>query len=133
MLATTSGLPSSVKTPAVMSRACCFSPNEPDVLYSVQSGPRGKAYVTRWRYKVTRSDGQQGQPAGGQGRGQGEQGEQAGDGGVLACVAEPMKVACVSGHPVTAMSLRSDGARLAVGTVEGAVLVYRLPGFAKVG
>ncbi|CAM9531717.1 unnamed protein product [Sphacelaria rigidula] len=30
------------------------------------------------------------------------------------------------------MSVRQDGARLAVGNVEGTVLVYRLPGFAKV-
>ena len=33
---------------------------------------------------------------------------------------------------MTSLCVRSDGARLAVGNVEGSVLVYRLPGFAKV-
>lgn len=41
-------------------------------------------------------------------------------------------VKCVSPHPATTLSVREDGARLAVGNVEGTVLVYRLPGFAKV-
>lgn len=60
--------------------------------------------------------------------------EQEQQGGTpLTCVTEPVKVACVSGCPATSISIRSDGTRLAVGTVNGAVVVYRLPGFAKVG
>lgn len=115
LLATTSGLPSAVKAPAVMCRACCFAPNRPDAIFSVQSGPRGKAYVTEWRYKIVR---------------EGESGD--GAKGELSCSVEAKKVACVSGHPATTLSVRDDGSRLAVGNVEGSVLIYRLPGFAKV-
>lgn len=111
VLATTSGMPASVQATTVMSRACCFAPHRPDMLFSVQSGPRGKAYVTQWKYGI--KEGREGI-------------------GSLSCVAEPVKVACVSSNPVTSMSVRGDGTRLAVASVEGSVLVYRLPGFAKV-
>lgn len=52
-------------------------------------------------------------------------------GGVLYDV-KPVKVSLASPHPATSLSVRCDGTRLAVGNVEGTVLVYRLPGFAKV-
>lgn len=65
-------------------------------------------------------------------QGKGQEQEQEGE-TPLTCVTEPVKVACVSGCPATSISIRSDGTRLAVGTVNGAVAVYRLPGFAKVG
>ena len=45
---------------------------------------------------------------------------------------ECLRAVDVSPHPVTSVSVRSDGKRLAVGNVGGSVLVYRLPGFAKV-
>lgn len=45
---------------------------------------------------------------------------------------KPVKVSLASPHPATSLSVRGDGTRLAVGNVEGTVLVYRLPGFAKV-
>lgn len=96
-----------------MCRSCCFSPNKPDAIFSVQSGGRGNAYVTEWRYSVRPDDNAPG------GRG-------------VACEVKPVKVSLVSPHPATSLSVRSDGARLAVGNVEGTVLVYRLPGFAKV-
>lgn len=112
LLTTTAGLPTTVKAPLVMCRSCCFSPDKPDLIFSVQSGQRGSAYVTTWRYSIGEADG------GGRG---------------LKCTVEPIRVACVSKHPATTLAVRSDGARLAVGNVEGTVLIYRLPGFAKVG
>ncbi|CAM9104429.1 unnamed protein product [Pylaiella littoralis] len=127
LLPTTSGLPpaaAAARAPAVMCRSCCFSPDKPDgAIFSVQSGPRGNAYVTEWRYSVVpRSEG-------------GDGGSNAGGGGGekgIACKVKPVKVSLVSPHPATSLSVREDGARLAVGNVEGTVLVYRLPGFAKV-
>ncbi|CAM9462851.1 unnamed protein product [Ectocarpus sp. 13 AM-2016] len=116
LLPTTSGLPptaSTAKAPVIMCRSCCFSPDRPDAIFSVQSGGRGNAYVTEWRYSVRPDDDTPG------GRG-------------VACEVKPVKVSLVSPHPATSLSVRSDGARLAVGNVEGTVLVYRLPGFAKV-
>ncbi|CAM9543911.1 unnamed protein product, partial [Hapterophycus canaliculatus] len=115
LLPTTSGLPpaaAAAKAPVIMCRSCCFSPDKSDAIFSVQSGPRGNAYVTEWRYSVRRND--------------------SGDVGVL-CEVKPVKVSLVSPHPATSLTVRGDGTRLAVGNVEGTVLVYRLPGFAKVG
>lgn len=94
-----------------MCRSCCFSPDKPDAIFSVQSGPRGSAYVTEWRYTLRQDD--------------------TARGGVLYDV-KPVKVSLASPHPATSLSIRGDGTRLAVGNVEGTVLVYRLPGFAKV-
>ncbi len=124
LLPTTSGLPPSAaaataKAPVIMCRSCCFSPDKPDAIFSVQSGSRGSAYVTEWQYSARRRDGN----GGGNGTGGGE--------GVL-YDAKPVRVSLVSPHPATSLSVRSDGTRLAVGNVEGTVLVYRLPGFAKV-
>eukprot|EP00903_Cladosiphon_okamuranus_P012539 g11742.t1 len=115
-LPTTSGLPptaAAAKASVIMCRSCCFSPDKPDAIFSVQSGPRGSAYVTEWRYTLRQDD------AGTAGK------------GVLYDV-KPVKVSPASPHPATSLSVRGDGTRLAVGNVEGTVLVYRLPGFAKV-
>lgn len=109
-----------------MCRSCCFSPDKPDAIFSVQSGSRGSAYVTEWQYSAKRrrdGNGNGNGAGGGEGEGEGE--------GVL-YDAKPVKVSPVSPHPATSLSVRSDGTRLAVGNVEGTVLVYRLPGFAKV-
>lgn len=115
LLPTTSGLPptaAATKAPVIMCRSCCFSPDKPDAIFSVQSGPRGSAYVTEWRYAL-------------------RQDSTGGGEGVLYDV-KPVKVSLASPHPATSLSVRDDGTRLAVGNVEGTVLVYRLPGFAKV-
>eukprot|EP00752_Nemacystus_decipiens_P006396 g5761.t1 len=114
LLPTTSGLPptaAAAKAPAIMCRSCCFSPDKPDAIFSVQSGPRGSAYVTEWRYALRQDI------TGGEG---------------LLYDVKPVKVTLASPHPATSLSVRDDGTRLAVGNVEGTVLVYRLPGFAKV-
>lgn len=127
LLTTTSGMPTAVQPGRVMCRSCCFSPSEPDTIFSVQSAARGKSYVTRWKYTI---DEEGGGREGGGGGGAGGVGREARR---LYGAVEPVQVACVSPHPATTMSVRSDGRRLAVGNVEGAVLIYRLPGFAKVG
>lgn len=94
-----------------MCRSCCFSPAKDNAIYTVQSGSRGHAHVIEWKYKL---------------------GPGAGGRGGIKCSVEPTKTVDVSRFPVTSLCVRSDGARLAVGNVEGSVLVYRLPGFAKV-
>lgn len=82
------------------------------MIFSVQSGPRGSAHVTEWRYTQRQDDTPRGE-------------------GVVYDV-KPVKVSLASPHPATTLSVRGDGTRLAVGNVEGTVLIYRLPGFAKV-
>lgn len=100
-----------------MCRSCSFSPSKPDVIFTAQSGQRGNAYVTEWKFSQADFRGQGN-------RGQGEGGEKA--------AVRPVRTKRVSSHPVTSLSIRSDGARMAVANVEGTVIVYRLPGFAKV-
>ena len=106
-----SGLPPNAKSPVIMCRSCCFSPAKDGAIFTVQSGSRGHAHVIEWKYKL--------------GRG-------AGGSGGIECSVEPSRTVDVSRYPVTSLCVRNDGARLAVGNVEGSVLVYRLPGFAKV-
>ncbi|CAN0539686.1 unnamed protein product, partial [Scytosiphon promiscuus] len=101
-----SGLPPTVKSPVIMCRSCCFSPAKDSTIFTVQSGSRGHAHVIEWKYKL----------------GPGEGGR-----GGIKCSVEPTRTVDVSRFPVTSLCVRSDGARLAVGNVEGSVLVYRLP------
>ncbi|CAM9542491.1 unnamed protein product [Laminaria digitata] len=111
LLPASSSVPPSARPQAVMCRSCCFSPSKDNALFTVQSGSRGHAHVVEWKYKLGRGEG---------------------GGGGIECSVEPSRTVNVSRHPVTSLCVRSDGARLAVGNVEGTVLVYRLPGFAKV-
>ena len=120
---TASGLPSSVATPKVICRSCCFSPSKPDAVFTLQSGLRGSAYVTQWRYAQA-ATGVETPVARPEGHGPGPGGERFTVGAV--------HVKRVSPHPATSMSIRTDGRRLAVANVEGTVVVYRLPGLAKV-
>ncbi|CAN0085819.1 unnamed protein product, partial [Phaeothamnion confervicola] len=120
VLAATSGMPPALAGGAaakVLCRACVVAPTG-DAIYSVHSGIRGKAYVTVWSLA-----------------GRSDDGDGDSDGvtaGAANGTAAPLRAACVSEHPATTMAVRADGARIAVGNVEGVVGVFELPSLRRV-
>mmetsp|Transcript_34694 Transcript_34694/g.73919 ORF Transcript_34694/g.73919 Transcript_34694/m.73919 type:complete len:564 (+) Transcript_34694:204-1895(+) len=111
------------RAPQILVRGCFYGDLEGRAIYTVASGKRGPAYLARWDAPVPRSRAGPAAPPGPPG------------GGPPEAAAPPRteapsfrpayRIEC-SPVPVSAASLSSDGALLALGSVEGSVSLYDL-------
>eukprot|EP00571_Detonula_confervacea_P006757 CAMPEP_0172313064 /NCGR_PEP_ID=MMETSP1058-20130122/19273_1 /TAXON_ID=83371 /ORGANISM="Detonula confervacea, Strain CCMP 353" /LENGTH=579 /DNA_ID=CAMNT_0013026653 /DNA_START=176 /DNA_END=1915 /DNA_ORIENTATION=+ len=108
------------RPPQILVRGCAYGDLEGKIIYTVASGKRGAAYLTKWRTLVPLN-----RPPP----------EAAGAGGPTTTTAslssQPLsinqeyRIQC-SPVPISATSLSSDGTLLTMGSVEGSLLLYNL-------
>lgn len=111
--------------PKILVRGCAFGDLEGKVIYTVQSGKRTPAYLSRWVVAPPKpGDPPRGPPLGPDGR---PTGPPPPNGNFI----EDTRVEC-SSKPVSALSLSGDASTLALGNVEGSVYLFDLSNM-KVG
>ena len=108
------------RPPQILVRGCAYGDLEGKTIYTIASGKRGAAYLTKWRTLVPLNSAPP---------------NTAGGGGGPASATSPTtanmsfrqeyRVQC-SPVPISATALSSDGTLLALGSVEGSVLLYNL-------
>ncbi len=99
------------RPPQILVRGCAYGDLEGKIIYTVASGKRGPAYLTKWRSLST----QEHHPM------HNHQLQQPQD----LTITQEYRKQC-SPVPISATSLSSDGSLLTLGSVEGSVLLYDL-------
>ena len=99
------------RPPQILVRGCAYGDLEGKVMYTIASGKRGPAYLTKWRTLVPLN-----KTPGGGGAPDNEQ---------PLNVNQEYRIQC-SPVPISATSLSSDGTMFTMGSVEGSVLLYNL-------
>ncbi len=102
------------RPPQILVRGCAYGDLEGKIIYTVASGKRGPAYLTKWK---TLSKQQQ-HPM----RNHHQQQQQQPQ---ALIITQEYRIQC-SPVPISATSLSSDGSLLTLGSVEGSVLLYDL-------
>jgi len=100
------------RAPQILVRGCAYGDLEGKMIYTIASGKRGAAYLTKW--KSSSSGG-----GGGGGGGMNSQQQQQRH------IRPEYRVQC-SPVPISATSLSSDCTIFALGSVEGSILLYNL-------
>ncbi|KAL7529351.1 hypothetical protein ACHAXR_002916, partial [Thalassiosira sp. AJA248-18] len=115
------------RPPQILVRGCAYGDLEGKLIYTVASGKRGAAYLTKWRTLVPLN--KVGSPgAGGTG---GPPTSSSSPGAVPTQTPQKLsfnqqyRIQC-SPVPISAISLSADGTLLTLGSVEGSVLLYNL-------
>jgi len=103
------------RAPQILVRGCAYGDLEGKTIYTIASGKRGAAYLTKW--KALSSSG-----SGGGGGGRGTNSEQQQQ---QRTIHQEYRVQC-SPVPISATSLSSDCTIFALGSVEGSILLYNL-------
>ena len=96
------------KAPQILVRGCAYGDLEGRTIYTVASGKRGAAYLSKWKTLVPLSSG----PTPG------------GEPKPLS-IRQEYRIQC-STVPISATSLSPDGTLLSLGSVDGAVMLYNL-------
>jgi len=100
------------RPPQILVRGCAYGDLEGKVMYTIASGKRGPAYLTKWRTLVPLNKSPGGGPP-----------QQNNDEPLS--VNQNYRVQC-SPVPISAVSLSSDGTMFTMGSVEGSVLLYNI-------
>ena len=106
----------------ILVRGCAYGDLEGKTMYTIASGKRGPAYLTKWKTLVplnSSSSSPGGPPPVHGGGGSGSGGDQ------LLNIRQEYRIQC-SPVPISATSLSSDGTILAMGSVEGSIILYNL-------
>lgn len=111
------------RAPQILVRGCAYGDLEGRVMYTVASGKRGPAYLTRWRTLVPLN---QANPAAGPpGAPPSSAAPPPTQAASRLSVQQEYRIQC-SPVPVSATSLSADGTLLALGSVDGSVSLYDL-------
>lgn len=104
------------RPPQILVRGCAYGDLEGRTMYTIASGKRGPAYLTKWKTLVplNSSSSPGGPPPVG-----------SGGGDQLLNIRQEYRIQC-SPVPISATSLSSDGTILAMGSVEGSIILYNL-------
>ena len=103
------------RAPQILVRGCAYGDLEGKTIYTIASGKRGAAYLTKWKTLVPLGGG-----GGGGGAGSSRNNEQQ-----PLNIRQEYRVQC-SSVPISATSLSSDCTIFAMGSVEGSILLYSL-------
>jgi hypothetical protein len=105
------------RPPQILVRGCAYGDLEGKTMYTIASGKRGPAYLTKWKTLVplNNSSSSPGGPP--------PVGSSSGD--QLLNIRQEYRIQC-SPVPISATSLSSDGTILAMGSVEGSIILYNL-------
>ena len=110
------------RPPMILVRGCAYGDLEGKVIYTVASGKRGPAYLTRWKTSAVQLNNTAGSSSGPPGQGPpptttgGEQKVQ---------VTQQYRIQC-SPVPISASSLSADGTLFTFGSVEGSIILYNV-------
>lgn len=104
------------RAPQILVRGCAYGDLEGKTMYTIASGKRGAAYLTKWKTLV---------PLGGGGGGGGKGGMINNNNEQPLNIRQEYRIQC-SPVPISATSLSSDYTILALGSVEGSILLYNL-------
>jgi hypothetical protein len=96
----------------ILVRGCAYGDLEGRTIYTIASGKRGAAYLTKWKTLVPLSSGAPSAPA-------------APSNETKLSIRQEYRIQC-SSVPISATSLSSDGTLLSLGSVEGSILLYNL-------
>ncbi|KAL7552967.1 hypothetical protein ACHAWF_016204 [Thalassiosira exigua] len=106
------------RPPQILVRGCAYGDLEGKVIYTVASGKRGPAYLTKWKTLVPLNKAMPGAPPTSSAGGPPSQKQPL-------SFRQRYRIQC-SPVPVSAASLSSDGSVLALGSVEGSISLYNL-------
>lgn len=96
------------KAPQILVRGCAYGDLEGRTIYTVASGKRGAAYLSKWKTLVPLSSG-----------------PSPGGAPKALSIRQEYRIQC-STVPISATSLSSDGTLLSLGSVDGAIMLYNL-------
>ncbi|KAL3796117.1 hypothetical protein HJC23_000620 [Cyclotella cryptica] len=106
------------RPPQILVRGCAYGDLEGKTIYTIASGKRGPAYLTKWKTLVPLASTMPSAPTS-------SSSSSSPSSNRTLSIRQEYRIQC-SPVPISATSLSSDGTLLALGSVEGSILLYNL-------